>query len=166
MKRSSERILTTHTGSLPRPETLVPMLKAKEAGELRDTAGFARAVKAAVAEAIQKQVRAGIDIVNDGEMSKVGYSTYVTDRLTGFESAEPSFMLRAADVADFPTYLQRWAQDRSVMTLKRPCCTGAIKYRGLAEVEADIANLKAALAGAKIEEAFMSAASPGVVSMF
>ncbi len=166
MKRSSERILTTHTGSLPRPEALLPMLKAKEAGELRDNAGFERSVKAAVADAIQKQVRAGMDVVNDGEMSKVGYSTYVTDRLTGFESATPSFMLRVADVADFPAYERRWAEDRSVTTLRRPCCTGPIAYRGQAEVATDIANLKAALAGAKVEEAFMTAASPGVVSMF
>jgi 5-methyltetrahydropteroyltriglutamate--homocysteine methyltransferase len=166
MKRSSERILTTHTGSLPRPEALVAMLKAKEAGELADRAGFERAVKAAVAEAVRKQAEAGIDIVNDGEMSKVGYSTYVTDRLTGFESAVPSFMLRVADVADFPAYERRWANDPSLTTLRRPCCTGPIKYRGQAEVETDLANLKAALGGAKVEEAFMTAASPGVVSMF
>src|SRR5579875_415920 len=166
MKRSTERILTTHTGSLPRPAELLPMLKAKEAGELRDSAAFERSVKAAVTDTIQKQVRAGIDVVNDGEMSKVGYSTYVTDRLTGFESAETSFMLRVADVADFPSYERRWAEDRSVTTLRRPCCTGQISYRGGAEVAADIANLKAALVGAKFEEAFMTAASPGVVSMF
>ena len=166
MKRSSERILTTHTGSLPRPEPLVAMLKAKEAGALADRAGFERDVKAAVADAVHKQTDAGIDIVNDGEMSKVGYSTYVTDRLTGFESAAPSFMLRVADVADFPGYERRWAEDVSVTSLKRPCCTGPIKYRGQAELEADFANLKAALAGVKVEEAFMSAASPGVVSMF
>src|SRR6202030_4532441 len=93
MKRSSDRILTTHTGSLPRPDALVLMLKAKEAGELTDRSGFERSVKEAVAEAVRKQAAAGIDIVNDGEMSKVGYSTYVTDRLTGFESAVPSVML-------------------------------------------------------------------------
>ncbi|HUY19866.1 MAG TPA: cobalamin-independent methionine synthase II family protein [Candidatus Binataceae bacterium] len=166
MKRSSERILTTHTGSLPRPDALVPLLKAKEAGELADRAGFERSVTAAVAETVRKQSAAGIDIVNDGEMSKVGYSTYVTDRLTGFESAVPSFMLRVADVADFPAFERRWAEDRSLTTLKRPCCTGAIKYRGEAELATDLANLKAALSGAKVEEAFMTAASPGVVSMF
>ncbi|MBF6567862.1 MAG: cobalamin-independent methionine synthase II family protein [Candidatus Binataceae bacterium] len=166
MKRSSERILTTHTGSLPRPEALVPMLKAKEAGELTDRPGFERSVKAAVADAVRKQVGAGIDIVNDGEMSKVGYSTYVTDRLSGFENAPPSEMLQVADVADFPKFMARWAQDRSVMSLKRPCCTGAISYHGEAELETDFANLRAALKDVKTEEAFMTAASPGVVSMF
>jgi 5-methyltetrahydropteroyltriglutamate--homocysteine methyltransferase len=166
MKRSSERILTTHTGSLPRPETLVPMLKAKEAGQLSDRAAFERDVKTAVADAVRKQAAAGIDIVNDGEMSKVGYSTYVTDRLTGFEDRLPSFDLRVADVADFPSFERRWAQDRSVTTLRRPCCTGPISYCGLPEVETDIANLKAALSGLKVEEAFITAASPGVVSMF
>ncbi len=166
MKRSSDRILTTHTGSLPRPEALVPMLKAKEAGRLDDRAAFERSVKTAVADAARKQGAAGIDIVNDGEMSKVGYSTYVTDRLTGFENEMPSFNLRVADVADFPSFERRWAQDRSVTTLRRPCCTGPISYRGQPEVETDIANLKAALSSLKAEEAFLTAASPGVVSMF
>jgi 5-methyltetrahydropteroyltriglutamate--homocysteine methyltransferase len=166
MKRSSDRILSTHTGSLPRPDGLVAMLKAKEAGRLDDRAAFERSVRMAVAEASRKQAAAGIDVVNDGEMSKVGYSTYVTDRLTGFENETPSFPLRVADVADFPSFEERWAQDRSVATLRRPCCTGPISYRGQAEVETDIANLKAALSDSTVEEAFLTAASPGVVSMF
>lgn len=84
MKRSSERILTTHTGSLPRPTDLAALLQAKETGELKDMAGFAARVKTAVAEAIQHQAKAGVDIVNDGEMGKPSYSTYVKDRLSGF----------------------------------------------------------------------------------
>src|SRR5271156_2583770 len=99
VKQSTERILTTHTGSLPRPEPLVAMLKDKEAGTLRDQAAFDKAVKIAVKDIVKKQLDVGVDLVNDGEMSKVGYSTYVTDRVTGFESKTASDMLRVADVA-------------------------------------------------------------------
>jgi len=166
VKQSTERILTTHTGSLPRPEPLVAMLKDKEAGTLRDHAAFDVAVKIAVKDIVKKQRDVGIDLVNDGEMSKVGYSTYVTDRVTGFEPKTASDMLRVADVADYPNFAKRWAQDKSVTTLKRPCCTGPITYRGQAELETDIANMKAVMSAAGIDEAFMSAASPGVVSMF
>jgi 5-methyltetrahydropteroyltriglutamate--homocysteine methyltransferase len=166
MRQSTDRILTTHTGSLPRPDTLLPMLKEKEAGNLHDPAAFAKAVKDAVKQTVRKQLQVGIDLINDGEMSKVGYSTYVTDRLTGFEPKTSSSMLKVADVADFPNFAKRWAQDRSLTTLKRPCCTGPISYRGHEELATDLANLKEAMAAEGIEEAFMSAASPGVVSMF
>src|ERR1700722_19919667 len=97
MKRSSERILTTHTGSLPRPDHLLPLLRAKEAGEVYDPAILASHVRSAVAEAVQMQIAAGIDIVNDGEMSKPSYATYIKDRLAGFEG-EKSSGLRAADL--------------------------------------------------------------------
>jgi 5-methyltetrahydropteroyltriglutamate--homocysteine methyltransferase len=166
MRHSTEKILTTHTGSLPRPEALLAMLKDKEAGQLRDRAAFDAAVKAAVGDIVKKQIEVGIDLVNDGEMSKVGYSTYVTDRVTGFEPKTSSIMLKVADVADFPNFAKRWADDRSLTTLKRPCCTGPITYRGQAELETDIANIKAVMSANGIDEAFMSAASPGVVSVF
>lgn len=165
MKRSADRILTTHTGSLPRPDALVALLKEKEAGRLRDRAALENSVRSAVAEVVRRQTEVGIDVVNDGEMSKVGYSTYVADRLTGF-GGESKHPLRAADVADFPSFERRWAEDRSVTTLRRPCCTDAIAYRGQQELETDIKNLKAATAGVKVEETFMSAASPGVVALF
>ena len=103
MKRSLERILTTHTGSLPRPDDLMPLLRAKEAGEAYDAGALAAQVKLAVAEAVRMQAAAGVDIVNDGEMSKPSYATYVKDRLAGFQG-EKSSGLRAADLADFPSF--------------------------------------------------------------
>src|SRR5262245_9585866 len=105
MKRSTERILTTHTGSLPRPDDLVTMLYAKDKGELQDQAAFETRVREATTEIVRKQIEIGIDIVNDGEAGKVGYSTYVKDRLTGFEGeAAP---LRAADVLEYREYAKR-----------------------------------------------------------
>ncbi|MGH7905520.1 MAG: epoxyalkane--coenzyme M transferase, partial [Candidatus Binataceae bacterium] len=165
MKRSHDRILTTHTGSLPRPNRLLKLLKDKEAGKLSDRASFERQVKKAVKDAVRMQTETAIDVVNDGEMSKVGYSTYVTDRLTGF-SGDSERRLRVADVADFPGFEKRWARDRSVRTLRRPLCTGPVSYRGQEELQADTANLTAALSGVNPAEAFMSAASPGVISLF
>ena len=165
MKRSSERILTTHTGSLPRPAGLITILQAKEAGELKDTAGFAALVKTAVAETVQHQAAVGVDIVNDGEMGKPSYSTYVKDRLSGF-GGEKSARLLATDLADFPSFSKRGGRETGVTVLKRPSCTGPIAYSNQEGVRTDIANLNAALNGAKYEEAFISAASPGVVSFF
>src|SRR3989442_13638170 len=101
MKRSTERILTTHTGSLPRPDDLVTMLYAKERGELRDQAAFEARVRTATAEVVRKQLECGVDVVNDGEVSKIGYSTYVRDRLTGFEGeASPLVAADFLDVCD------------------------------------------------------------------
>jgi 5-methyltetrahydropteroyltriglutamate--homocysteine methyltransferase len=160
MKRSTERILTTHTGSLPRPEDLVTMLYARDKGELQDTASFEKRVQEATAEVVRKQVGSGVDIVNDGEVSKIGYSTYVKDRLTGFGGeAGP---LRAADVLEFPEYARRVFR----ASMKRPACTGPITYKDKAALQKDIENLKAALQGVQPEEVFMSAASPGVISLF
>jgi 5-methyltetrahydropteroyltriglutamate--homocysteine methyltransferase len=161
MKRSTDRILTTHTGSLPRPDDLVTMLYARDKGELQDPAAFAARVREATAEVVQKQIEVEIDIVNDGEVSKVGYSTYVKDRLTGFEGeAGP---LRAADVLEFPEYAKRVFR---ATIMQRPACTGPITYKDKEALHKDIENLKAALQGVNPEEAFMSAASPGVISLF
>jgi 5-methyltetrahydropteroyltriglutamate--homocysteine methyltransferase len=165
MKRSSERILTTHTGSLPRPTDLAALLQAKESGELKDTAGFAARVKSAVAETVQRQAGAGVDIVNDGEMGKPSYSTYVKDRLSGF-GGEKSSRLLAADLAEFPSFTKRGGRESGVAVLKRPSCTGPIAYSDTEAMRADFANLNAALQGVKYAEAFVSAASPGVVSFF
>jgi 5-methyltetrahydropteroyltriglutamate--homocysteine methyltransferase len=165
MKRSSERILTTHTGSLPRPDDLMASLRAKEAGETYDAATLAAQVKSAVAEAVRMQAAAGIDIVNDGEMSKPSYATYVKDRLAGF-TGEKSSGLRAADLAEFPSFTKRGGRESGVTVIKRPSCTGPITYRDRDAVRLDAENLRAGLAGVKVEEAFVSAASPGVVSFF
>jgi 5-methyltetrahydropteroyltriglutamate--homocysteine methyltransferase len=165
MKRSSERILTTHTGSLPRPDDLMTMLRAREAGEAHDAAALAERIRSSVAETVARQARAGIDIVNDGEMGKPSYATYVKDRLTGFEGGK-SAPIFATDLGEFPSFTKRGGRESGVTVMKRPSCVGPIEYRGLDALRTDIANLKSAAAGAKIEETFMSAASPGVVSFF
>jgi 5-methyltetrahydropteroyltriglutamate--homocysteine methyltransferase len=166
MKRSIDRILTTHTGSLPRPDHLLALLQHKESGEAFDPATLAVRVKSAVAEIVRKQMEAGVDIVNDGEMGKPSYSTYVKDRLSGFERAEKSVPLRATDLAEFRNFARRGASETGVAVLKRPACSGPISYRDRNAVEADVQNLQAAVAAAQPVEAFMTAASPGVITFF
>lgn len=164
MQRSTERILTTHTGSLPRPQDLIALLDAREHRKPYDARVLADRVRSATAEVVRQQISHGVDVVNDGEAGKVGYSTYVTDRLTGFDgSATP---LAIADLADFPTYAERLFRDTVIESMSRPACTGPIKYKNTNEVEIDIANLRAALNGVTASETFMSAASPGVISLF
>ena len=161
MKRSTERILTTHTGSLPRPDDLVTMLYARDKGELQDQAAFEARVRSATAEVVRKQIECGVDVVNDGEAGKVGYSTYVKDRLTGFEGeATP---VRAADLLEFPEYARRALRANR---MQRPACTGPIAYKDKEALQRDIENFKAALQGVEPEETFLSAASPGVISLF
>jgi 5-methyltetrahydropteroyltriglutamate--homocysteine methyltransferase len=161
VKRSTERILTTHTGSLPRPPDLTAMLESMDAGNALDPAAFDGRVRRAVADIVRQQVDAGVDIVNDGEQGKVGYSTYVRHRLTGFggQSALPS----RADWADFPEAAAR-AERRSAVS--RPACDGPIEWQDRGAVQKDVANLRAALGGVKPAEAFMTAASPGVIAHF
>jgi 5-methyltetrahydropteroyltriglutamate--homocysteine methyltransferase len=166
MKRSTDRILTTHTGSLPRPDDLLTMLQHKEAGEAFDPVALAARAKSGVAEIVRKQIEAGVDIVNDGEMGKPSYSTYVKDRLSGFEGAEKSAPLRAADLAEFRNFARRGANETGVAVLKRPACTGPISYRDRNAVQVDVQNLQAAVAAARPVEAFMTAASPGVITFF
>ena len=160
MKRSTERILTTHTGSLPRPWDLVATLEALDAGALPEPAAFEARVRQAVAEAVRKQVAAGVDVVNDGEQGKVGYSTYVRHRLSGFDGS--SVVAQRADWADFPEALARHPRS----SVSRPSCTGPIEWRDRAAVGKDVANLAAALTGVKPADAFMTAASPGVIAHF
>src|SRR5258708_4410893 len=164
MKQSSQRILTTHTGSLPRPNDLQQMLYAKERGEQVDQVAFETKVREAVQAVVRRQAACGIDVVNDGEMSKISYSTYVKDRLTGFEGTGRLKLGRSADLADFPEYAQRVFADFSVIT--GPACTGPITYKGLVELHRAIPNFKPALQGVDVTEVFMTAASPGVISRF
>ena len=167
MKRSTERILTTHTGSLPRPDDLLPLIKAAEAGKAVDVPNFDARVRSAVAEVVRKQVDAGVDVVNDGEAGKPSYATYVKDRLSGF-GAESSIQLTSgiADLNDYPEYGERFRSQGAVSDLKRPVCDGPVGYQNRKDVDKELANLKAAVAQAKPVEAFMSAASPGVISIF
>ena len=161
MKRSTDRILTTHTGSLPRPDDLTATLEALDSGAMPDPAAFEARVRRAVADVVRQQVEAGIDIVNDGEQGKVGYSTYVRHRLTGFggQSAVPP----RADWADFP---EASAAPSGRSGISRPACDGPIDWKDRTAVQKDTANLKAAVDAAHPTEAFMTAASPGVIAHF
>jgi 5-methyltetrahydropteroyltriglutamate--homocysteine methyltransferase len=167
MKRSTDAILTTHTGSLPRPDDLVDMLYAAESGEPVDTAALQERVRSAVAESVRQQIDAGIDIVNDGEMSKVSYSTYVNARLTGFEGHVHVPRRPRADADAFPRYAEWNArQQQGAARIKRFACMAEVRYIGHAQLEQDLRNLKAALAASPSTEAFMTAASPGVIASF
>jgi len=169
MKHSTSRILTTHTGSLPRPPDLVPMLQDKDEGKPVDEVAFAARVKSATAEIVRQQVEAGIDVVNDGEAGKIGYATYVHERLTGFEGQARQMARTSPENTDFPEWAERrfaTLQPGSRPIMQRPACSGPIALKDAHAVKADIANLKAALQGVKVEDVFMSAASPGVVGVF
>ena len=160
-----DRILTTHTGSLPRPPDVVEMLIAREAGKA-DEAALARRVREAVAEVVCKQADAGVDVLNDGETSKFVYSTYVKDRLTGFGGRAP--MMAMGDLVDFPEYGQKMFRDMGAdpEAYVMPACTGEVRVKDRSLMRADIDNLKAATEGIKAEDVFMSAASPGVIALF
>jgi len=164
MKRSTDRILTTHTGSLPRPSDLLSMMSAAEGGGAADARQLQTRLRSAVAEVVRKQVHVGVDIVNDGEASKPSYSTYVKDRLTGFNGEAD--VMAIADLADYPEFGERFARQGVLDTLKRPACTAPITYKNLDAVNQDIVDLKAAIAESKPVEAFLTAASPGVISIF
>ncbi|HKD69499.1 MAG TPA: cobalamin-independent methionine synthase II family protein [Candidatus Binataceae bacterium] len=168
MANSSNRILTTHTGSLPRPAELMRMMEAREEHELTDPAALEACVAAAVDEIVRKQAESGVDIVNDGEVSKISYSTYVKDRLTGFEGEGmlSASGLALSDFKEFPELAMHLFTNAGMTRAKAPACDGPIKYKDLREVQTDIANLKAALSGVNVESAFLSAASPGVISGF
>ncbi len=161
---STERFLTTHTGSLPRPDDLVRMMYAKEEGVPVEGAALEARVRDAVAEVVQRQRDAGIDIVNDGEMSKPSYATYVKDRLAGFGGLGNTFVYQ--DLAAFPNLARRVFGDPGRSRRKTPACNAAIAVRDEDAAQADVDNLLAALAVVGSADAFMSAASPGVVSLF
>jgi len=164
MKRSTGRFLTTHTGSLPRPDDLVRMMYAREEGVPVDAAALAERVAAAVADVVRKQAQAGIDVVNDGEMSKPSYATYIKDRLSGFGGTGNTFVYQ--DLADFPNLAKRVFGDPGRSRRKTPACNAAITVRDPDAARTDVAHLRAALDGVHVEDAFLTAASPGVVSLF
>ena len=164
MKRSTERILTTHTGSLPRPDNLAQMMIAREQGKPVDATLLADSVRNAVADVVKHQVAVGIDIISDGEMSKIGFANYVKDRLTGFEGESNPVV--AQDVLDFPDLRVRMFRrnEGSESRYFTPACTGPITLRDQDAVHHDIANLKAALQEFQPAEVFMPAASPGTIA--
>ena len=161
MKRSTEHILTTHTGSLPRPPALLEALQRRDHGET-DGAALDGQVRDAVEDVVRRQAQAGVSVVNDGEAGKIGYSTYVKERLDGF-GGEGGLAGMPADLVEFPDYMQRVLGG---LDFEMPACIGPVSYRDLDAVRVDIANLKAAVATTEVEDAFMTAASPGVISVF
>ncbi|MGB1443965.1 MAG: cobalamin-independent methionine synthase II family protein [Paracoccaceae bacterium] len=158
------KILTTHVGSLPRTQEVVDFIFAREKEQPYDQAAFDACMTSAVSETVRRQVEAGVDIVSDGETSKISYATYVKDRYTGFNGDSPRNA--PADLKQFPTFLQRLADDGGTPTYARPMCVGEVKSKGQGELEKDIANLKSAMAEHGVERGFMNAASPGVISLF
>ena len=157
-------IQTTHVGSLPRSQETVDFIFAREHEKPYDLAEFDAAMTRAVDDTVAKQVAAGVNIVSDGETSKISYATYVKDRYTGFSGDSPRNA--PGDLKLFPSFLERLADDGGTPQYARPMCTGEVKSKGQGELEKDIANLKAAMAKHGVSRGFMNAASPGVISLF
>lgn len=157
-------IKTTHTGSLPRTQEVVDFIFARENEQPYDVAAFDAAMTAAVDDTVAKQVAAGVDVVSDGETSKISYATYVKDRYTGFSGDSPRNA--PADLKLFPSFLKRLAEGGGTPQYARPMCTGEVRSKGQGELGKDIANLKAAMATHCAQDGFMNAASPGVISLF
>ncbi len=173
MKLGTDRILTTHVGSLPRPDGLLALLEDEERGLEHDAAELEAAARAAVAAAVARQVDAGIDIVSDGEMSKIAYTFYVKHRLDGIGAAGPEIdrgtgALPGRDLLDHPDFHDRVraSQGQWIGAFERPCCIGPVAYADRGPLERDLANLGEAVAAAAPTEAFMNAASPGVLTKF
>lgn len=164
MKRSSARFLTTHVGSLPRPPDLVRMMFAKLQDVPVDTEALDRRTGEAVAEVVSRQVEAGVDVVSDGEMGKPSYVTYITDRLDGFGGT--SQPLTYSDLVDFPELQRKVFGDPGRSRRRTPACDSPISVRDKERALVDVEHLTAALDGARVEEAFMNAASPGVIALF
>ena len=157
-------IPTTHTGSLPRSQAVVDRLFARERGEPQDGTEFARVMREGVHEVVRRQVEAGIDVVSDGETSKISYATYVKDRYSGFAGDSPR--AAPADLKMFPTFLERLAREGGTPTYARPMCVGEVRPTGQHELEGDITNLRDAMERHGARRGFMNAASPGVISLF
>ena len=158
------KIPTSHVGSLPRTKDVVDFIFARENGESYDQAAFDNCMSSACNETVRRQVEAGVDIVSDGETSKISYATYVKDRYTGFSGDSPRNA--PADLKQFPSFLERLANSGGTPQYARPMCTGEVTSKGLGELQADIDNLKAGMAAHGATRGFMNAASPGVISLF
>lgn len=165
----TDRILTTHVGSLPRSEDVTDLIFAAERGEAIDAVRFDRVVAAAVEDIVIRQVRSGIDLVSDGEMAKISYATYIKDRISGFDGDSPR--IPPADLEQFPTFLQRQAKGGGTPTYRRPKCVGPIAPVTLDPLHDDVRRLQSAVAqippsDPKPVGAFMNSASPGVIALF
>jgi 5-methyltetrahydropteroyltriglutamate--homocysteine methyltransferase len=164
MKTSSERILTTHVGSLPRPDDAVALLLRKDRGEAYDQAEFDRVMRRAVADIVKRQVEIGLDVVSDGETSKIGYATYIKDRFNGFGgdfTPKPHL-----DLADHPEFRKRMTAFLGSQTFRRLTCIAPVSIKDRNAAKFDVENFRSALASSSATEGFLNAASPGVVSSF
>jgi 5-methyltetrahydropteroyltriglutamate--homocysteine methyltransferase len=164
LKRSSERILTTHVGSLPRSQAVTDVLFGREKGPLADEAAADATLMAAVEDVVRRQVQAGIDVVSDGETSKISYATYIADRFSGFDGDTPREP--GQDLVEFPGLLKKLAERGATAKYRRPRCVGDIKVKDTRPLEADIDRLRQAAVRANSTEAFLNAASPGVIALF
>lgn len=167
----TDRILTTHVGSLPRSAVVTDLVFAVERGDTVDPVTFDKVIAAAVDEVVRRQAVVGVDLVSDGEMSKISYATYIKDRITGFEGDSPR--QPPADLEDFPAFLQRQAKGGGTPTYRRPKCVGPVAPKTLEPLEDDLRRLSGALARTDrtpevnaVTGAFMNAASPGVIALF
>jgi len=164
MKHSADRILTTHVGSLPRPKKVAELIFAKEREEDYDPSEFDETIAIAVKDTVARQVEVGIDIVSDGEMSKISYATYIKERISGFEGDSPRDPPK--DLQEFPSFLEKQAQSGGTPSYKRPKCTGEIRPTNPEPLATDLKNFRDALEMVDVEEAFMNSASPGVIALF
>jgi 5-methyltetrahydropteroyltriglutamate--homocysteine methyltransferase len=164
--RNADRILTTHAGSLPRPQAALDLLFAQDAGQPIDAAAFERTMRDGVADAVARQCAAGLDIVSDGETSKISYATYVKHRLSGFEGDSPR--PTPQDLEDFPAFRDRLVAQKASPTYRRPVCRGPVALIDAAPLDADIARLTQALVRQErdVTDAFMNAVSPGTIAVF
>ena len=159
------RILTTHVGSLPRPQDVVDVVFAEDKGEEVDPAQYERVIGAAVKDRVQHQVDAGVDIVSDGEMSKIGYATFIRHRLSGFEVGDVP-RATPADLDAYPSFRDRLAAAGATAKYLRPICRGPIAYENREPLERDLEHLRNAIEGQPVAGAFMNAPSPGIVALF
>lgn len=164
MRGSSDRILTTHVGSLPRSQVVTDVLFAREAGTVADPDAARKVITDAVAEVVRRQAAAGVDVVSDGEMSKISYATYIADRFTGFAGDTPREP--GQDLVEFPRLLEKLAMLGSTAKYRRPRCVGEIHVKDTGPLREDLRNFDLAVRAGKPVEAFLNAAAPGVLALF
>ena len=164
MKRSTERILTTHCGSLPRPDAVVDAVAKAEQGALLDPVAFDLTISEATVDVVRRQLESGLDVINDGEQGKFSFNSYYRHRFSGLEVRQfPPRTVIAAEAADYPGYFARWPYLRGDNVIQRPVCVGPIEYTGHDALRRDIAWLQNAARDAQAEELFMTAISPATV---
>lgn len=164
METSRNRILTTHVGSLPRSRAVTDVVFAAENGTTEDESAARNIIRDAVTQVVGRQAQVGVDVVSDGEMSKISYATYIKDRITGFEGDSPRQAPK--DLEEYPGFLKRQASSGGTPSYSRPCCVGDIRVKDMGPVNEDIDNFRQALNSTEVTEGFMNAASPGVIALF